>query len=120
MEWLPRYAPELNVIYSTSQDFKRHDLDHRTFRDKHELDLAIHQAVVNLNQERSHMSPCQNLSMLGRLAPAPGQGHGGAQLPVSGGMARNMPAASGAAAIPLVPLSGSSAGGMVECAMPAL
>ena len=63
VEWLPRYAPELNAIENTWRDLKRHHLAHRTFRNTDELDRAIHQAVTNLNQERSHMHPCHNLPM---------------------------------------------------------
>ena len=63
VEWLPRYAPELNAIENTWRDLKRHHLAHRTFRNMSELNRAIHQAVTNLNQERSHMHPCHNLPM---------------------------------------------------------
>jgi len=63
VEWLPRYAPELNAIENTWRDLKRHHLAHRTFRTVAELDQAIHQAVANMNQERSHMHPCRNLPM---------------------------------------------------------
>jgi len=62
VEWLPRYAPELNAIENTWRDLKRHHLAHRTFRDTDDLDQAIHQAIANLNQERTVRHPCQNLS----------------------------------------------------------
>ena len=49
VEWLPRYAPELNAIEATWRDLKRHYLAHRTFCDTADLDQAIHQAVTDLN-----------------------------------------------------------------------
>jgi transposase len=52
VEWLPRYAPELNDIERSWRDLKRHYLAHRTFRDADQLDHAIHQAVDALNRER--------------------------------------------------------------------
>ena len=61
VEWLPRYAPELNAIEGTWRDLKRHHLAHRTFRDADELDQAIHQAVTWMNAERTVMHPCRNL-----------------------------------------------------------
>lgn len=61
VEWLPRYAPELNAIEATWRDLKRHYLAHRTFRDTADLDQAIHQAVDDLNQERAPVHPCRNL-----------------------------------------------------------
>lgn len=61
VEWLPRYAPELNPIEGTWRDLKRHHLAHRTFRDADDLDRAIHEAVAELNRERAVMHPCYNL-----------------------------------------------------------
>jgi transposase len=58
VEWLPRYAPELNDIEPVWRDFKRHHLAHRTFSDAAELDTAIHTAVADLNQERQVSRPC--------------------------------------------------------------
>jgi len=52
IEWLPRYAPELNDIERSWRDLKRHYLAHRTCRDADALDAAIHHAVQALNQER--------------------------------------------------------------------
>ena len=52
VEWLPKYAPELNDIERSWRDLKRHYLAHRTFRDADALDAAIHQAVQALNRER--------------------------------------------------------------------
>jgi hypothetical protein len=61
VEWLPRYAPELNPIEMTWRDLKRHHLAHHTFRDTDDLEQAIHEAVPTLNEERAVMHPCQNL-----------------------------------------------------------
>ena len=58
VEWLPRYAPELNAIEGTWRDLKRHHLAHRTFRDAGDLDQAIHHAVAALNKERAVVHPC--------------------------------------------------------------
>jgi transposase len=52
LEWLPKYAPELNAIEHRWRDLKRHHLANRTFADVDELDRVIHQAVARLNQER--------------------------------------------------------------------
>jgi transposase len=52
VEWLPRYAPELNAIENSWRDLKQHFLAHQTFRDADPLDGAIQAAVVNLNKER--------------------------------------------------------------------
>jgi transposase len=61
IEWLPRYAPELNAIEATGRDLKRHHLAHRTFRDAADLDHAIHQAIADLNAERALVHSCRNL-----------------------------------------------------------
>jgi hypothetical protein len=53
VEWLPRYAPELNDIEATWRDLKRHHLAHQTFTGPQDLDRAIHDAVAALNAERS-------------------------------------------------------------------
>ena len=52
LEWLPKYAPELNAIGHCWRDLKRHHLANRTFADAEDLDRAIHRAVDSLNQER--------------------------------------------------------------------
>ena len=54
VEWLPKYAPELNDIEAVWRDLKRHHLAHRTFTGPEDLDRAIHDAVAALNAERSH------------------------------------------------------------------
>jgi transposase len=53
VEWLPKYAPELNDIELTWRDLKAHYLAHRTFADADALDAAIHEAVTGLNAERN-------------------------------------------------------------------
>lgn len=53
VEWLPKYAPELNDIEEVWRDLKRHHLAHQTFRSVDHLDRAIHEAVLNLNKERN-------------------------------------------------------------------
>ena len=53
VEWLPKYAPELNDIEVVWHDLKAHHLAHQTFSDPETLDAAIHQAVAVLNLERS-------------------------------------------------------------------
>ena len=52
VEWLPKYAPELNDIEVVWRDLKAHHLAHQTFTDIAELDQAIHAAVEDLNLER--------------------------------------------------------------------
>jgi transposase len=52
VEWLPKYAPELNDIELVWRDLKAHHLAHQTFTDIDTLDCAIHQAVGKLNAER--------------------------------------------------------------------
>ena len=53
VEWLPKYAPELNDIEIVWRDLKAHHLAHQTFTDAEALDRAIHAAVTALNHERS-------------------------------------------------------------------
>lgn len=53
VEWLPKYAPELNDIEVVWHDLKAHHLAHQTFHDAHALERAIHAAVAALNQERT-------------------------------------------------------------------
>ena len=52
VEWLPKYAPELNDIEVVWHDLKANHLAHQTFADTDGLDRAIHQAVDELNAER--------------------------------------------------------------------
>jgi transposase len=53
VEWLPKYAPELNDIEIVWRDLKAHHLAHQTFTDAEALDRAIHTAVTALNAERT-------------------------------------------------------------------
>lgn len=52
IEWLPKYAPELNDIEVVWHDLKAYNLAHQTFTDIAALDQSIHAAVENLNRER--------------------------------------------------------------------
>ncbi len=61
IEWLPKYAPELNDIEITWRDLKRHHLAHRTFPNVDHLEAAIHLAVQALNLERARTHPCDKL-----------------------------------------------------------
>ena len=62
IEWLPKYAPELNDIEPVWRDLKAHHLAHQTFADTRALDLAIHKAVKDLNRARM-IDPLGNLRM---------------------------------------------------------
>src|SRR3954471_20525018 len=53
VEWLPKYAPELNDIEGVWRDLKRHPLAHQTFTGPDDLDRAIHEAVIKLDAERN-------------------------------------------------------------------
>jgi len=53
VEWLPKYAPELNDIEVLWRDLKRHHLAHQTFTGPDDLDCAIQKAVIKLNTERN-------------------------------------------------------------------
>jgi transposase len=58
LEWLPKYAPELNDIERCWRDLKQHQLANRTFADADALARAIPDAVARLNYERQpHPSP---------------------------------------------------------------
>ena len=52
VEWLAKYAPELNEIEPVRRDLKAHHLAHQTSTDVAALDQAIHDAVIDLNRER--------------------------------------------------------------------
>jgi transposase len=52
LEWLPKYAPELNDIERCWRDLKQHQLANRTFADTDALARAIPDAVARLNHER--------------------------------------------------------------------
>ena len=52
VEWLPKYAPELNDIEVVWHDLKAYNLAHQTFANTDALKHAIQNAVADLNQER--------------------------------------------------------------------
>jgi transposase len=56
VEWLPKYAPELNDIEIVWGDLKAHHLAHQTFTDPDVLDKVIHNSVAALNSERKRDS----------------------------------------------------------------
>jgi transposase len=60
VEWLPKYAPELNAIERCWRDLKCHFLAHQTFASADQLDAAIHRAVQDLNRERQPQT-CSDL-----------------------------------------------------------
>jgi transposase len=63
LEWLPKYAPELNDIERCWRDLKQHQLANRTFTDADALARAIPDAVARLNHERQpHISPIRRRS----------------------------------------------------------
>lgn len=49
VEWLPKYAPELNDIEAVWGDLKIHHLAHHTFTDADHLEATIKDAVMTLN-----------------------------------------------------------------------
>jgi transposase InsO family protein len=59
VEWLAKYAPELNAIERDWRHLKAHFLANRTFTDVEELDRSIHQAVSDINRERVHKACAQ-------------------------------------------------------------
>jgi transposase len=52
VEWLAKYAPELNDIERSWRDLKGHFLAHQTFADADHLDRAIHKGIADMNEER--------------------------------------------------------------------
>ena len=60
VEWLPKYAPELNEIELAWRDLKRHHLAHRTFVDAEHLDATIHRSVADFNRERMKTQSCDS------------------------------------------------------------
>jgi hypothetical protein len=59
VEWLPKYAPELNHIEGVWRDLKRHHLAHPTFTAPDDLKGAIQEVVIKLNTQPSR-HPCAN------------------------------------------------------------
>ncbi len=49
IEWLPKYAPELNDIERSWRDLKCRFLAHQTFSDPDHLDRAIDKAIADMN-----------------------------------------------------------------------
>ena len=67
VEWLPKYAPELNDIETVWRDLKAHYLAHQTFTDTEVLNRTIQNAVETLNVERKPKSVGQPTNLcLGR------------------------------------------------------
>jgi transposase len=60
IEWLPKYAPELNDIENAWRDLKRHFLAHLTFTSPEHLDQVIHREIAAMNLERA-ANPSVNL-----------------------------------------------------------
>ena len=60
VEWLPKYAPELNDIERSWRDLKGHFLAHQTFADADHLERAIHKGIADMNVERQSLL-CTNL-----------------------------------------------------------
>jgi DDE superfamily endonuclease len=60
IEWLPKYAPELNDIENAWRDLKRHFLAHLTFTSPEHLDQVIHREIAAMNHERA-ANPSVNL-----------------------------------------------------------
>src|SRR5215212_4755793 len=56
VEWLPKYAPELNDIERCWRDLKQHQLANHTFANPDTLARAIPDAVARLNHERQPKS----------------------------------------------------------------
>src|SRR4029453_15992144 len=53
VEWLPKYAPELNDIEGVWRDLKRHHLAHQTFPGPDDLDRTTPGAVLKRHTERN-------------------------------------------------------------------
>jgi transposase len=53
VEWLPKYAPELNAIEIVWGDLKARHLAHSTFIDLDSLETTIHHAVADWNSIRN-------------------------------------------------------------------
>ena len=53
VEWLPKYAPELNDIERDWRHLKRHFLANQVFRDVNDLDRRVHSAVDEISRSRT-------------------------------------------------------------------
>ncbi len=69
VEWLPKYAPELNDIERVWHDLKANHLAHQTFADPEGLETAIHQAVEARNRQRGPL-PLERLRTSAQLPRA--------------------------------------------------
>jgi hypothetical protein len=54
VEWLPKYAPELNAIERDWRHLKQHYLANRTFTDAEDLNRCIHASIADINRQRVH------------------------------------------------------------------
>ena len=54
VEWLPKYAPELNDIERDWHHLKRHYLANQPVRDTEDLTRRIQRGVATINRERAH------------------------------------------------------------------
>jgi transposase len=70
VEWLPKYAPELNDIEVVWHDLKAHQLAHQTFTGADALDRTIHAAVTTLNIERKSIRWSNRESLLSSAHPS--------------------------------------------------
>ena len=52
VEWLPKYAPELNDIERDWRHLKRHYLANHVWRDVQDLDEHIHSAIADISRSR--------------------------------------------------------------------
>ena len=55
VEWLPRYAPELNDIEVVWGQLKNRHLAHQTFAEPDAPEQSIHAAVRQLNAQRNRL-----------------------------------------------------------------
>ena len=77
VEWLPKYAPELNDIEPVWHDLKAYHLAHQTFTDAAALEQAIHDAVTKLNRERMPDPLAKSRISAMKIASARMWGHAG-------------------------------------------
>jgi transposase len=53
VEWLPKYAPELNDIERDWRHLKRHYLANHVWHDVHDLEKHIHSAIADISRSRT-------------------------------------------------------------------
>ena len=70
VEWLPKYASELNDIERDWRHLKRHYLANQSFRDVDDLDRRIHAAIAAVNKSRAR-DLCALLPICDLLGAAP-------------------------------------------------